>query len=50
MGRKKMDRDIKGLKLCLQGMEMTSEKMRLPTIEFLFDKYIRHGKKKKKNG
>jgi hypothetical protein len=35
-----MDNDIKGLSLCIEGMELVSERMRRATIEFLWDKYI----------
>jgi hypothetical protein len=37
---KRLDPDIKGLNACVRGMEMTSDRMRKATLEFLWDKYV----------
>lgn len=39
---KKIDKDIEGLKKCIEGMDMTSDRMKRATLEFLWDKYIDH--------
>ena len=38
---KRIHPDVKGLKMACRALEMTSERMRAATIEFLIDKYIR---------
>ena len=36
--------DVNGLQVCMAGMEMTSQRMRKATLEYLWDKYVTHGK------
>jgi hypothetical protein len=40
MDKKTIDRDIKGLEKCIEGMEIISDHMREATLEFLWDKYV----------
>lgn len=35
-----LDRDIEGLRLCVEGMEMSSERMRKANLEYLYDRFI----------
>lgn len=39
---KALDRDIKALKHCIIALENATPRMRKPTLEFLWDKYVRH--------
>ena len=39
---KKIDQSIKGLGLCVRGMEGMPRRMWKPTIMFLWDKYVIH--------
>ena len=39
---KPIDPDIKGLQTCVQGMETTTKRMRRPTLEYLWDRYVVH--------
>ena len=45
-----IDKDLAGLGLCIRGMEMTRERMRAATLQFLLDKYVTHKKSEVKNG
>lgn len=38
--KKVVDRDIEGLRLCIEGMEMVSLEMKPATINFLVSKYL----------
>lgn len=42
MSKKKYSKDIKGLELCCLGMDMVSDRMKRATVEFIYDKYVRH--------
>jgi len=42
------DKDLKGLELVIKGLEMTTERIRRPTLEFAWDRYVSDPIRKKK--